>query len=491
MLVLRNQTISVFDISKKKNTVLFSKYGCEDRPLPLYVPTDRTRLSVLQPELQKVKKSHFNYMFKGDPYSVLWNTASDACVLLDSEEAKLYEAFDDDSVCSDFSLLLYELGMLVDFDLDEVFRIDLLRKRHAYSYPDNRQIDVEILPTQNCNARCFYCFEQKFTSISMDDETADRVVQYLCSRIDPEQTVNFIWFGGEPLLGERIIDRILHGVNDFFHGKLNYTSSITTNNSLLSPGTLEKFQGLWNVKDVLTTLDGFQQEHNIRKAYVGQPFDAYSRTLQNLERLVRTGIKTTCRINLDKENIMQLDAILKDLQQFSDHPNFGVQVTTLRNKTETCGAREKYYAAEEYPSFYSEVIPKLFHYGFVKDPLSQLPVRDSTNCLSCALNKVVINANGKLFRCVQDSLADDNSVGDCVNGIRSNWNYSKWYSEIDDLGSMCENCVFLPNCQGGCKYYRLFPSFDTTPCFRKKFYIDYVLEQIVHYYSERFDKCLT
>lgn len=490
MIILRNQTLSIFDISKRKTIIDFSNYGYfKKATIPFFVAASFFDLSIKERGHREIKKSIYNYCHKRNQYTLLWNTASDACVLLDINEATYFEGTETTQINSDFLSLLYDLGFFVDADLDEVFRINLLRKKHAYAYPEDKHIDVEILPTQTCNARCFYCFEQKYNSLTMNTETIEAVISYLCSRVTQESNVCFIWFGGEPLFGEEIIDQILAGVNKYFHGQLPYYSSITTNNSLLTSEMFCKFKGTWNVRDVLTTIDGFREEHNRRKAYVSQSFDAYTTTIKNLRNLVRAEIRTTCRINLDKDNAGQLDRILDDLMEFSQHSNFNVQITTLRNKTKQENSRNKYYAAEEYSAFYHEMIPKLFERGFVQNPLSQLPSRDSSNCIACALNKIVINANGKLFRCVQDSLSDKNSVGDCVNGIRGNWNYSKWYYEIDNLGESCEKCVFLPCCQGGCKYYRLSPSFDTTPCFRKKFYIDYIADQIIRKYSKEIKEC--
>ena len=140
---------------------------------------------------------------------------------------------------TDFLLCLYDLGFYVEVDLDEQFRIDLLRKRHAYSYPENGHIDIEILPTQHCNARCFYCFEQNYTSLTMDEKTISEVVDYICSRVRLEQEICFIWFGGEPLLGRNTIDKIISRVNAFFGGALRYYSSVTTNNSLIDQEILE------------------------------------------------------------------------------------------------------------------------------------------------------------------------------------------------------------------------------------------------------------
>ncbi|MCI7796803.1 MAG: SPASM domain-containing protein [Lachnospiraceae bacterium] len=484
MYILRNQTISVFDIAKRKTHIDFLSWGSDRAELPCHVQASFEILTKEKNRGRPIKPSAYNYFREGCGCAFLWNTASDACVILNSREASHFTKPESSRLSDDFHALLYELGFYVDADLDEVFRIDLLRKRHAYAYPENGHIDIEILPTQSCNARCFYCFEQKFTSLTMNEDIANEVIRYICSHVTADQNVCFIWFGGEPLLGEKIIDRILSEVRDFYGGKLQYTSSITTNNSLLTDEILQKFDGLWRVTDVLTTIDGYREEHNSRKAYVDKSVDAYAATLANLKRLVERGIKTTCRLNLDKENICQLDSILSDLQPFSACPNFSIQLTTLRNKTDSRSVRDKYFAADEYPSFYQTVIPRLFAQGFVRDPLLMLPVRDSSNCISCALNKVVINANGNLFRCVQDSLADENAVGNCRDGMRSNWNYTKWYQEIDNLGESCESCIYLPCCQGGCKQYRRSPSFDTTPCFRKKFYIGIIADEVMKKYEK-------
>lgn len=488
MVVLREQTLSVFDISKQKHS------GCifaEKKPnLKHKVIVTSNDMMELTPNANKpIKHSMYNYYVRRNDIAFLWNTASDACVLLNKQEAEVYENNQNAVIDSDYFAYLYDFGFYVDSDLDEVFRIDLLRKKHAYSYPENEHIDIEILPTQTCNARCFYCFEQNYNSLTMRDETIRMVLNYIFANVKPHQEVCFIWFGGEPLLGQRIIDKIFKEINVFYEGKLNYYSSITTNNSLLTSDILKKFEGLWNVKDVLTTIDGYQEEHNLRKAYIGEKFNAYERTLINLHSLLKMGIKTTCRINLDKENIHQLNNILDDLTHLGDYPNFSIQITTLRNKTTNEIIRNKYYSVNEYSEFYNETIPLLYNAGFVSDPLQQLPMRDSSNCIACALNKVVINSNGKLFKCVQDSLADENSIGDCKNGVRNNWNYTKWYRDIDDLGKDCERCMFLPCCQGGCKFYRLNPSFDQTPCFRKKYYIEYIIDRIITEYSWEVEQC--
>ncbi|MFR2168114.1 MAG: radical SAM protein [Coprococcus sp.] len=76
-------------------------------------------------------------------------------------------------------------------------------------------MNITIYPTQACNARCFYCFEQKEQKYWMTEETADEVVDYITRTLSVDNELVFRWFGGEPLLGEKIIDRIITGVDDF------------------------------------------------------------------------------------------------------------------------------------------------------------------------------------------------------------------------------------------------------------------------------------
>ena len=63
-----------------------------------------------------------------------------------------------------------------------------------------------ILPTTACNARCFYCFEEGMKFVTMSDETVSQTIEFIKKTRNPGNPVNFAWFGGEPLAGERIID---------------------------------------------------------------------------------------------------------------------------------------------------------------------------------------------------------------------------------------------------------------------------------------------
>lgn len=427
------------------------------------------------------KKSYYNISKKYDDGDmILLNTATEAVVILQEEEVGYYESFVEGKAESEFEKILIDLGFLVKTGNDERYIFDILRNQFAYK--SDKCVNITIYPTQACNARCFYCFEQKEQKYWMTEETADEVVDYITRTLSVDNELVFRWFGGEPLLGEKIIDRIITGVDDFFEGRLVYHSIIITNNSLITDDLIEKFKTIWHVRKVQTTIDGYREEHDRRKAYVDSSVDRYCQTINNIRKLLDAGIFTICRFNFDKYNMSQFEPVLEDLKEFVDNPKFFVHATTLRNKIYgEEEARNRYIYPSDYPEFYTYVLGQLFEKGFYKDVINILPIRARNVCLACTIGGLIINSEGKFFRCLQHYLDEENCVGDCTIGLLHNEAYQKWFEMMNNMPEECRVCEYLPCCQGGCKHYRMENKPEASPCLREKFYIDVILD-LVHKY---------
>ena len=426
-------------------------------------------------------KSMYNIEKKyDDSKMVVYNTASEAVVILVGEEIAFFEDNDTTKASSEFMETMINLGFYVKKDDDETFLIHLLRNQYAFQ--NDKLVNLTIYPTQACNARCFYCFEQKEQKIWMSAKTADQIVEYITHTLTTENELVYRWFGGEPLLGAKIIDRIITGVDSFFEGKLTYHSVIITNNSLITDELMERFTTTWHVRKVQTTIDGYKYEHEKRKNYVDKSIDHYQQTIDNIRKLLDAGIFAICRYNVDEFNKDQLPDVLDDLKEFKDNDHFFIHTTTLRNKCDSEEvARERYIYPKDYRQFYNFVLNALFEKGFYKDVVNILPLRARNVCLACVIGGLIINSEGKFFRCLQHSLDDENCVGDCNTGVLHNAAYKKWFSNINHLMPECEKCKFLPCCQGGCTHYRIENKKDASPCLREKFYIDIILD-LVHKY---------
>ena len=93
-----------------------------------------------------------------DGTTILINTMTEAVVAITPDEYDIYKNINDISSYEDKLIVqFFLLGFLTKDDDSELFKLDVIRNRSAFASSD--AINITIYPTQECNARCFYCFE--------------------------------------------------------------------------------------------------------------------------------------------------------------------------------------------------------------------------------------------------------------------------------------------------------------------------------------------
>ena len=113
----------------------------------------------------------------------------------------------DDECSSNCNAHLICNWFFVSEDVDEIAMVDECREAMKQRLDFSRIITYTIFPTTDCNARCYYCFEQKRPKLYMNKNTAIDVGKYIASHCDGN-TVVIRWFGGEPLCNISAIDTI-------------------------------------------------------------------------------------------------------------------------------------------------------------------------------------------------------------------------------------------------------------------------------------------
>lgn len=424
----------------------------------------------------KLVRSMFNLERSfDDGTTILMNTMTESVAVLSEEEYQKYSWIALNSDYDDKVIVqLFLLGFLTKDDDSELFKLDVIRNRSAFASSD--AINITIYPTQECNARCFYCFENGEKRTPMTAETAAKVVEYITRNVTAEDEVVFRWFGGEPLVADDIIDYITHEVNQFFDGKLKFSSIVTTNGFNITDDLIYRAKNTWNAKKFHVTIDGYGAEHNRRKNYCDKSIDAYQKLLSDMRKLIEAGIFVVCRFNLDKKNIGQLDDILRDLEQFKNSDLFYIHTTTLRRPPNA--PLEDYILAQDYDWAYDLIWRKMYSYGFYDGIKHILPLRLRGNCLACVMNEVLINSDGNLFKCLQHTTDESHKVGDCTTGVVFNNNYLDWL-DVSIKRPQCQKCAYLPMCSGGCKEYWYENRPEISPCAREKTYFN-TLTQLIH-----------
>ncbi|MCM1005948.1 MAG: radical SAM protein [Prevotella sp.] len=95
-------------------------------------------------------------------------------------------------------------GFVIDDETDESVSV---KNKYALLRLPNEYL-IMILPTYQCNLRCWYCVQEHENSWMSDDDVR-RVKDLILKRIEnPEiKKLNITWFGGEPLMAyDKVLD---------------------------------------------------------------------------------------------------------------------------------------------------------------------------------------------------------------------------------------------------------------------------------------------
>ena len=207
---------------------------------------------------------------------------------------------------------LIDRWFLVPEDHDDRKLCRQVRQMAALLKPAAKTISTYIiLPTTCCNARCFYCFEKGAKPVTMTAETASKVVRYIAAHRGDEK-VHISWFGGEPLVNAKVIDQIC---TELSQQGVPFRSVMVSNGYLFDADMVQRAKDLWQLQRVQITLDGMTQTYNRVKAFVYRGENAFERVLENIGLLIAAGIRVRIRLNVGKDNIGEMAALVELLYQ--------------------------------------------------------------------------------------------------------------------------------------------------------------------------------
>ena len=327
---------------------------------------------------------------------------------------------------------LAEGYFLVPEEKDETeFYLGVFRILHALILKKGVR-GYTILPTSACNARCVYCFEQGRRQTTMTPEILDRTVEYILRTHAPEE-IGIQWFGGEPLLAATLIDTMCGRLRE---RGVAFSSSVTTNGSLLREDLADRMKALWNLKKAQISMDGNEADYVARKRYLREP-DAYHATLRGIRMLAEREIRVEVRCNVDEANLDGIGDFLRDLAEAVPDRS-GVEVTlSLLNQVREGGR------APEVWRRIAELRPLLAEYGFgAGDSAFTLGDLRNFHCMA-DLGHVVIDAEGGLYACEQ--CGAESWFGDLRDGIEDPERRAA-FCGMDQVRPACRECPFLPAC---------------------------------------------
>ena len=309
-----------------------------------------------------------------------------------------------------------------------------LNRIHDDVFNSKNELMLTVLPTQQCNFRCAYCYEE-FKDTKMSQEVIDKICSLVDKFLDEYNALHLCWFGGEPLLSLDVIEILTRKISAICRKhKKPYYASMTTNGYLLNLDTFN-FLLKQHVMQFQVTLDGDRHTHNKQRVLRSgkETYDVILNNLLNIKEHIRTStIKIIVRINLaDKIDFNQIQELI-DL--FADDNRFVINIQKIfatQNSKET--TNETYFSALTICDTHK--------------PEELLP--EHTICYAAKGNTLVISADGTMGKCTVNFEDPKNQFGNIVNCDLDSFSLdSMQYSNSIHSNKECKQCCIYPLCFG-------------------------------------------
>lgn len=355
-----------------------------------------------------------------------------------------------------FSVLAIQ-GILVPCDIDELDRAECLHKKLS---EHDTSLDLSIMPTEQCNFRCVYCYED-FSRGKMSQETIDSLIRLIQRRAASLSTLSIGWFGGEPLLAIDLIEEISNHVITICEShRIKYNSSMSTNGYLLTDHMLERCLSQ-QISQFQITLDGPSKTHNTLRVLAGGG-DSYNTILANLRNIHEGNheFHIRIRVNFTPSASYEIPEFLKNLgNEFGGDPRFSIYFHTIGrwggahdNLIETCDKN----IAENYEIQFMAIALKD---GFGLETLKESMQPFGSVCYAANPRSFVIGSDGTIYKCTVAFNDPRNRIGRITSEGKMDIDeqlHNLWISSGEETDKVCQICVFRPACQGNsCPLTRL------------------------------------
>ena len=370
---------------------------------------------------------------------LLFHTITRAMYLLTYEE--FYDILNNDVLKKEFIVINNNIN-----EDDIAKNVYLQRSQSPISDYTNLKSYV-IFTTNNCNARCSYCYEkndiEKPTERGMTIKTAEKVVQFILNT-KKKGSIELEWFGGEPLLNHRIIDYITQRLKEELKDiEKPFSSLIITNGLLLNESIINKAANDWYVKFIQITLDGIEDKYNEIKNYKNVKFNPFKKVIKNIENVLKnTNITISIRINVSEENINDVEqTILFINNNFKEY---------IENKRLRIAIPPIYQLDNDDEKINSPVFKKIDdltkRYNLTNRKRNTIITAPITHCMGDMGHAVAISPKGELNVC--ENWEKKNIIGNVVDGITNQDVIKEWNTKDGENIEFClsEKCPYLPIC---------------------------------------------
>lgn len=395
----------------------------------------------------KIKPSFYNMVLAKEPQLIVYNTATGKLVKCFAENAvKVADLLDRDCIeyieDDPYLKAMYDKGLLVDFERDEIEEMRKIEEKAMFG----EFLQLIILPTEQCNFRCVYCYEH-FERGKMSEETQDSIVRYVEENISNYRGLMVGWFGGEPTEAMDVVEslstRLLEICKKY---RKAYNAGITTNGYSLTPDVFKRLKRL-HVTEYQITLDGIPSIHNKQRVLVdgGPTFDVILNNLVTIKNEIKSSTVTfILRTNFSQEMLGNVDEFCEIIDRnFGDDKRFNCfwQMVTDYGYVKDDKVRDIFGKPKDY-RWLIQNYPERFMNGM----MGGLYGPNGGVCYALKRNEIVVDSSGNIRKCTCNLESEENNFGKIGKSFDPEKHDAWLNSRLITEGSKCVKCKKRPIC---------------------------------------------
>lgn len=369
------------------------------------------------------------------------------------EKNKTYEISEDNKIVQK----LIDDKFIIPEDVDEA-KIVLMKHNEAIYGTD--VLKLQIMPTNDCNLRCVYCYETPDAKY-MDDLTEKKILKFINRKLRYCKQLRFNWFGGEVLLCKERVLRMSKEIDKMCkENKVSMLGAMSTNAYLLDIDTFKTLISS-RIREYQICVDGMQEQHNkTRPHYKNQDsFQRIFNNLLNIQKLLSTNFSIGIRCNITPDLEPYLEEYFQMLAHyFKGDERFYIALQAVRNWG---GNRiSSSMIPEEESKLYLKWYKRAAELGLISIEASSFAPFVGY-CEANSRNGYAINYDGSIHKCsiamYNSDYADVGTIGNIQNSGREVINeakLAKWLVSNTAVREECKQCVLFPYCMGGHCFYK-------------------------------------
>jgi uncharacterized protein len=272
-------------------------------------------------------------------------------------------------------------------------------------------LELIILPTEECNLRCTYCYED-FQVGRMADNIVLAIKRLISERTTDLRSFHLSWFGGEPLLAKDIIfDISEHAKAECAkHDVAFLQGEVTTNGYALGLPMLQALVEL-NQSSFQISLDGYREVHDTtRKMISGR--GTFEKIWNNLLAMHHSDLDffATLRLHLTPLNLESIEALIEQIKMsLLPDERFSVVFKAVGNWGGPNKGNFRILDKNNVDDIIAKFKTQL--YGNALSTVNSPDVEPHVICYAAKPNSLLIRANGRIGKCTVALTDPRNSIG--------------------------------------------------------------------------------